>query len=245
MDARTQSNLWDGRQVKRALDPHYTANRARIARIVATIDGHSPSDRASVRVLNIGVGDARLEGLLLERGYQVYALDPSPDIVAWVRERYRLDASRAVHGWSQDLPFAPDTFDWVVMSEVIEHLPTEVMQQTFAQVRRVLKAGGHFVGTVPANEDLNLGRYTCAHCGQVSHRVGHEQTFTVTGLRELLARHFDVRRVHVFRGMHMNWKGVLYYHWIDFPFKVARLRRPDVRAPHQIVFSIFFLARKP
>jgi len=245
MQEKRQSLLWDQRQVKRANDESYKANRKRLQQIVSTIDKlYGSLPRHDVRILNIGVGDARLERMLLDRGYDVYALDPSPQIVDLIRERYALDESKARRGWSQDLPFDDDAFDCVVMSEVIEHLAPEEMSATFVQVRRVLKRGGHFMGTVPDNEDLDSNRYTCSRCGAVSHRVGHEQSFTVPGMRVALAPYFTAVRAHSFRGMYMNWRGIVYYHWIDIPFKFARRLKPHVRAPHQIVFNIFFVARK-
>ncbi len=244
MDPTQQKHLWDGRQVKRANDPHYRANETRVARVVATIEGSGVGATNSVRVLNIGVGDARLERLLVAKGYDVYSLDPSADIVDWLRGHLGLDPEHARCGWSTKLPFAADFFDWVVMSEVIEHLSADATEQTLANVRGVLKRGGHLVGTVPENEDLALNRFTCLHCGKASHRVGHEQTFTVSTMRQLLARHFDVIRVRSFRGLFMNWRGRLYFHWIDLPYTFARLWKRDLRAPHQIVFNIFFLARK-
>lgn len=245
MDTNKQSHLWDQRQVKRARDEHYQANRARLQRIVATVDraaGARP--RKAIRILNIGVGDARLEGMLLDRGYDVHAVDPSQSIVDWLREKYGLDSSHAHCGWANDLPYSEDTFDWVVMSEVVEHLSPDEMQAAFVEVRRVLKPGGCFVGTVPDNEDLAHQRFTCLHCGAESHRVGHEQSFTVPTLKAALEPHFARVEARSFRGMYMNWKGVVYYHWIDLPFKFARLLKPDARAPHQIVFNIFFVARK-
>jgi len=241
-----QSHLWDQRQLKRATDDTYMANRVRLERIAATIGRILPPQTgARARVLNIGAGDARLEGMLLARGYDVHLVDPSPSIIDFVRERYGLDETRARSAWGQDLPFEADTFDCVVMSEVIEHLSPEIMTATFAQVRRVLKEGGYFIGTVPDNENLAAHRYTCAHCGESSHRVGHEQTFTVPALHAALSPYFTVVRAHSFRGMYMNWRGILYHHWIDLPFKFARMVKPNVRAPHQIVFNIFFVARKP
>ncbi len=245
IDSKRQSHLWDERQVKRANDDSYMSNRARLDRIVATIDRLFRSQAPDgVRILNIGAGDARLERFLLERGYDVHVIDPSPSIVELVRERYGLDESKARCGWAQDLPFPDDTFDCVVMSEVIEHLRPDEMSETFVQVRRVLREGGYLIGTVPDNEDLDLNRYTCSHCGAVSHRVGHEQSFTVPTMRAALAPSFDVVDARSFRGMFMNWRGILYYHWIDLPFKLARRFKRDVRAPHQIVFNIFFVARK-
>jgi len=245
MDTKRQSILWDDRQIKRATDDDYRANRRRLAKIVAAIDrvgGSRPNGES--KVLNIGAGDARLEGMLLGKGYDVHLLDPSQSIIDFVRAQYGLDESKARCGWSQDIPYDPETFDAVVMTEVVEHLDEETMRSTFEEVTRVLKPGGHFIGTVPDNEDLAANSYRCLHCGEVSHRVGHEQSFTTSTLRHELEKYFQAVRVRSFRGMYMNWKGIVYHHWIDLPYKVARLLKPDVRSPHQIVFNIFFVAQK-
>ena len=203
-----------------------------------------PEPGNPVHVLNIGTGDARLEGMLLDRGYDTYVLDPSPTIVEFARDKYGLDETRARCGWSQDIPFEDSLFDCVVMTEVVEYLDRNTMYQTFENVLRVMKTGGYFIGTVPENEDLDLERMRCQKCGEVSHRVGHEQSFTVRSLKLELEKYFATVRVYSFRGMYMNRKGIFYHHWIDLPFKPVRLFRPDIRVPHQIVFNLFFKARK-
>lgn len=45
------------------------------------------------------------------------------------------------------LPFADDTFDKVICSEVLEHI--DDYQSVIAEIERVLKPGGHFVASVP------------------------------------------------------------------------------------------------
>lgn len=245
MDTKRQDILWGNRQIKRATDESYMANRPRLNRIVAAVDKLTrPGGKDPTRILNIGAGDARLEGMLQDKGYEVYLLDPSQSIVEFVRDKYSLGEDKVRCGWSQDIPFEDGKFDFVVMTEVVEHLDDDVMHQTFGEVRRVLKTGGYFLGTVPDNEDLSANTFRCLHCGEVSHRVGHESVFTAPTLREELQKYFEVDQVASFRGMYMNWKGVLYHHWIDLPYKIARMIKPRVRAPHQIVFNLFFVSRK-
>src|SRR4051812_22948269 len=48
---------------------------------------------------------------------------------------------------SEPLPFEDTRFDVVVCGELLEHLPWP--ERTVAEVRRVLKPGGFFVGSVP------------------------------------------------------------------------------------------------
>lgn len=55
---------------------------------------------------------------------------------------FGLSQANALH-----LPFADNTFDKVICSEVLEHIPD--YQAVLTEIERVLKPGGHFVASVP------------------------------------------------------------------------------------------------
>lgn len=95
-------------------------------------------------VLNIGVGSGGLERILLDKGVNVYVLDPSEKAIEKIKITLNL-SERAKVGYSQDIPFSDNVFDCVVMSEVLEHLTDEVLNQTLSEVFRVLKPGGRFI----------------------------------------------------------------------------------------------------
>lgn len=143
----------------------------------------------SVRVLNIGVAFGNLERRLAEKGADVHALDPSETSIADLRNSVRL-GERAKVGYSQDLPFAENYFDYVVMTEVIEHLSDSILKDTIAEVSRVLKDGELFVESVPADENLTQGMVVCPHCGGHFHRWVHQQSFLAVSLRQVLAEQF-------------------------------------------------------
>lgn len=140
---------------------------------------------SGMSVLNIGVGRGGLEAILVKKGCVVSCLDPSQSTIERLRKQYEL-GERARVGFSQAIPFLDSQFDVVVMSEVLEHLSDEVLNSTLVEVRRVLKPDGHFVGTVPANENLRDNDAMCPHCGKSFHRWGHLQSFSLIRLRELL-----------------------------------------------------------
>lgn len=143
-------------------------------------------------VLNIGVGRGGLESFLLKKGAVVSCLDPSENTIDRLRKQYEL-GERAQVGFSQSMPFPDSQFDVVVMSEVLEHLDDEMLNSTLAEIRRVLKPDGYFIGTVPANENLVDNHTVCPHCGEAFHRWGHVQSFSPMRLREvLLANNFTV-----------------------------------------------------
>jgi len=197
-----QDKIWDAFQNDdQLLDIGFPARRR-----FEFLANHIP---VGSRVLNIGVGNGYLENLLVQKEAKVSCLDPSSTTIERIRERLDLGQNAQV-GYSQSMPFANDIFDYVNMSEILEHLESTVINETLVEVRRVLCAGGQFIGTVPADEILNLSIVVCPCCGEHFHRWGHIQSFSQERLSHLLNLHFDkiqVRRMHFVDTQQLNWKG--------------------------------------
>jgi cyclopropane fatty-acyl-phospholipid synthase-like methyltransferase len=163
------------------------------------------------RALNIGVGRGGLEAILVKRNVKVSSLDPGEKSIERVRRQFGLGDEAKV-GFSQDMPFPDGQFDAVVVCEVLEHLSDEVIAATFDEAERVLKPGGRFMGTLPADENLADSRVVCPHCGEAFHRWGHLQSFSEKRLRDMLSAKFSDVRIsrHYFgEGRTLNWKGRL------------------------------------
>ena len=197
-----QSKIWNHFQsVDTGVDIFEQSN-PRYAYIAAHVN---PGQRA----LNIGVGRGGLERMLIQRGVDTYSLDPGEASIAQIRKDLQL-GDKAQVGWSQSMPFPSDTFDVVIMTEVLEHLDDQVLQATLHEVCRVLRDGGRLIGTVPADETLAEGMVLCPHCGESFHRWGHVQSFTRERLLTLLEPVLGTTRVerHYFGDWaHLNWKG--------------------------------------
>jgi ubiquinone/menaquinone biosynthesis C-methylase UbiE len=117
---------------------------------VLTVDydrlGVGPGDL----VLDLGCGFGRHAFEAARRGASVVALDAGPDEVAQVRATLgaMVDAGElapdhpatAVQGDALALPYADGTFDRVIASEVLEHIPDDVA--AMRELARVLKPGG-------------------------------------------------------------------------------------------------------
>lgn len=141
------------------------------------------------RVLNIGVGSGYLEKLLAARGVEVYSLDPCAASIARLRIELSM-GERAQQGHSSNLSvFKDEYFDKVIMTEVLEHLSGEILHSTLDEVRRSLKPGGEFTGTVPYREDLKSNEVICPNCQAQFHRWGHHQSFDVASLGQVLKQH--------------------------------------------------------
>ena len=113
---------------------------------------------AGDRLLDLGCGFGRHAFEAARRGAQVVALDAGPEEVAQVRATLgaMVDAGQLVAGESRAgavqgdalrLPFADGTFDHVIASEVLEHIPDD--QAAMAELARVLRPGGTMAVTVP------------------------------------------------------------------------------------------------
>lgn len=115
--------------------------------------GVGPGDR----VLDLGCGFGRHAFEAARRGAAVVALDAGAAEVAGVRDTFgaMVDAGQldraaragAVQGDALHLPFAGATFDRVIASEVLEHIPDDVA--AMGELARVLRPGGTMAVTVP------------------------------------------------------------------------------------------------
>lgn len=164
--------------------------------------------RPGSRVLNIGVGSGCLEGLLVSKGVEVSCLDPSQKAIERIAEQLDL-GDRAKVGYSREIPFPDYSFDYVIMSEVLEHLDNVDIKSTLKEVIRVLCESGRFLGTVPADENLQASLVVCPCCGKHFHRWGHVQSFSKDRVSQVLEV-FDssrVKRLSFVDFQQLNWKG--------------------------------------
>jgi SAM-dependent methyltransferase len=153
------------------------------------------------KVLNIGAGSGQLERMLQHRAFAVSALDPGEAVI----RRLASDGVDGRVGSAERLPFASGSFDAVVASEVLEHLDPAQCELAVAEIQRVLKDGGLFLGTVPFNEQLEGSRTVCPECGHQFHRWGHRQAFDRAGLERLLGSRFSVRSLST--RTFVAWRG--------------------------------------
>lgn len=95
-------------------------------------------------VLDAGCGTGWFSAAAVRRGGKVTSLDLGEKLLAKVAQK--CESTRRV-GSVLDMPFDDDTFDYVISSEVIEHVPDPV--RAVREMHRVLKAGGTLVLTTP------------------------------------------------------------------------------------------------
>jgi SAM-dependent methyltransferase len=123
-----------------------------------TVDYARLGVREGDRLLDLGCGFGRHSYQAARLGAEVVAFDASAEEVRNVRDTFgamavagELDAGAArvgaVQGDALRLPFADGSFDRVIASEVLEHIPAD--ETAMAELARVLRPGGTMAVTVP------------------------------------------------------------------------------------------------
>lgn len=123
-----------------------------------TVDYRQLGVQAGDRLLDLGCGFGRHAYQAARLGAQVVAFDAGADEVLEVQHTFaamavagELDITSArvgaVRGDALRLPFADGSFDRVIASEVLEHIPDDEI--AMAELARVLRPGGSMAVTVP------------------------------------------------------------------------------------------------
>ena len=158
--------------------PDLTAYRAREPERERTADLLALSSQTKGSVLEVGARDGHFTRLLVDRFDRVTALDLGlPEIAD-----PRVDC---VAGDVTNLPFADDSFDLVVCTEVLEHIAPAQLEVACRELVRV--TAGHLLIGVPYKQDTRVGRTTCLACGARNPPWGHVNIFDELRLRELFA----------------------------------------------------------
>lgn len=153
------------------------------ARIEKTIQ-FIPEDIKTV--LEVGCGDGRIINNLIGKYECVCGLDISQKALEKVK-------TNKVQGSIENLPFPNNSFDLVICSEVIEHLPYNIYNKSLEELERVSKK--NIIISVPNNENLKYRMIKCPQCGCIFHRYRHLRSFNEKQLGKLFNT-FQIKKIH-------------------------------------------------
>lgn len=140
------------------------------------------------RILELGAGGGHLGAQLTDMGFRNLTLS---DFTATTLDtiRSRLPDVELVSADASSLPFEAESFEVVITTDVIEHLPD--VEPHLAEVRRVLVPGGLYLLKTP-NRRIAEAYYRAR--GLHDSYFWHPSMFTPGELRAALARHgFETR----------------------------------------------------
>lgn len=226
-----QENIWDYFQ-NEGIDS-FALSQGRLEFLVKRL-------QPGTRALNIGVGNGALERMAVHKGVDIWCLDPNNRAIEAIQQRLPL-GDKAQIGFSQAIPFPDEHFDVVIMSEVLEHLDEVVLEATLREVKRVLRPGGRFIGTVPARENLESSIVVCPHCGNRFHRWGHKRSFSEDTLTSVLNHYFLLESAC--ERFFIEWESVGW--WRKLQGLIKKFLSWRGIGTYGICRNIYFSARKP
>jgi SAM-dependent methyltransferase len=145
--------------------------------ITQLIERHIPNDR-NARIVDLGCGHGAYLYFLKQKGYQnLVGIDTSAEQVALA---HRLDIQEVQCGdINEFLEQDSEAVDVVLLMDILEHLPLEIIMDLLDKVFSKLSKGGRLIIHVPNAEGLFGMR---VRYGDLT----HEQSFTPTSMQQLL-----------------------------------------------------------
>jgi SAM-dependent methyltransferase len=211
---------------------------------VLTVDFDRLGITAGTRVIDVGCGAGRHAFEAYRRGADVVAFDQDTvelnnvdSILAAMRDAGEVPASakaEVVKGDALDLPYADGTFDCVIASEILEHVPED--DRAIAELIRVLRPGGSLAVTVPRW----LPERLCWMLSKEYHsnEGGHVRIYRASGLRDkILAGGMRFTHHHHAHGLHSP------FWWLKCLVGASNSDHPAVVAYHKLL--VWDLMQRP
>jgi SAM-dependent methyltransferase len=201
-----------------------------------TVDFDRLGVGAGTSVIDVGCGAGRHSFEAFRRGADVVAFDQSVEdlndvdaILQAMAEQGEAPASakaEAVKGDALDLPYADGTFDCVIASEILEHVPAD--DRAIDELVRVLKPGGQLAVTVPRW----LPEKICWLLSDEYHanEGGHIRIYKADELRDkIAARGLTFDHEHHAHALHSP------FWWLKCAVGVEKPNHPVVAAYHKLL----------
>jgi len=117
-----------------------------------------PPDKA-IHILDIGTGTANLAIAIKKRSpsAKILGIDPDEKILKIAKEKIKKEKLdiKLIKAFAQKLPFKKQSFDYVVSSFAVHHIPPNLKDQAFLEMYRVLRSGGTIL-IIDIGEPKNL-----------------------------------------------------------------------------------------
>ena len=209
-----------------------------------TVDFERLGIGPSTRVIDVGCGAGRHAFEAYRRGADVVAFDRAESelcsvdtILCAMAEAGEVPATasaKVVVGDVLSLPYADETFDCVIASEILEHIPED--DAAIAELTRVLKVGGTLVVSVPRW----LPERVCWLLADEYHsnEGGHVRIYRASQLRDkITSGGMELTHAHHAHALHSP------FWWLKCAVGVSNTDHPAVAAYHKLL--VWDLMRRP
>jgi len=154
------------------------------------------------KVLDLGGRDGTLTKHFIEKN-TVILCDIDENALAYAQKNYQIETRQI--DLNKSLPFLDDSFDVVVMAEVMEHLPYPLI--TLGEIKRVLKKNGKFIGNLPLAYHLK-DRWQIIRGRKllISGDPTHLQFLSYEDVKKLISNFFNIEEIVILKGGKLSQK---------------------------------------
>ena len=147
-------------------------------------------------ILELGCGHGEVLEVIYDPNIKLVGIDINPSSIVLTKERFKSRNNVTIlEGDIRKLPYPDESFDVVVCSEVLEHIPNPI--EVLTEIKRVLKRHGTFISTVPFEYFLILLRMLILPIRLFQRRSifvdAHLHYFTKNSYRRLLEKFFTIK----------------------------------------------------
>ncbi len=209
-----------------------------------TVDFERLGIGPAMKVIDVGCGAGRHAFEAYRRGADVVAFDQDAaelrSVDALLRamaetgEAPQAASAKVVRGDALNLPYADETFDCVIASEILEHVPED--DAAIAELIRVLKVGGTLAVSVPRW----LPERVCWLLSEEYHsnEGGHVRIYRASALRDKIAgRGMELTHTHHAHALHSP------FWWLKCAVGPSNNDHPAVSAYHKLL--VWDLMQRP
>jgi 2-polyprenyl-3-methyl-5-hydroxy-6-metoxy-1,4-benzoquinol methylase len=148
------------------------------------------------KVLDLGGRDGTLTKYFINKN-NVTLADIDENALEHAKKNYQVETMKL--DLNQSLPFQDNSFDVVVMAEVLEHLPYPNI--TLNEIKRVLKTNGEFIGNLPLAYHLK-DRWQIIRGRKllISGDPTHLQFLSYEDFKKLMSNFFCIEEITILKG---------------------------------------------
>ena len=154
------------------------------------------------KILDLGGRDGTLTKYFVENN-DVTIGDIDENALSNAKKNYKVKTKKV--DLNTSLPFLDDSFDIVVMAEVLEHLPYPSV--TLSEIKRVLNTNGEFIGNVPLAYHLK-DRWQIIRGRKllISGDPTHLQFLSYDDAQKLISKFFKINEITILKGGEISKK---------------------------------------
>ena len=192
---------------------------------------------SSGRILDTGCGKAWVAELFCPKGFDVVSMDISVENTSRALKKFPFPNHSALVADAYALPFKKNSFDYVIASEVIEHVarPALFFQNLFS----ILKPGGILLITTPYKEKISYS--LCIHCNRPTPFNAHLHSFDEHKLQSLYngkdIKNFEFKTFGNKLLIHLRMHHILKYFGFHFWRAIDRFMNLVCNEPARILTS--------